>query len=167
MFSNNSALIIPEFGSLISFKPERKHSNWNCFEFNTTSAERNGLDNKIKTDIVPEKFSAGGILNELARFNPAGKKILLPSSSLARDELKNGLISLGAEVSSIPVYNVILPLVKNLETIIKKLNKVKPDVFLFTSPSSFNNYLQLLNLILLFLATDNRQPTTDKYHAHH
>jgi uroporphyrinogen III methyltransferase/synthase len=74
-----------------------------------------------------------------------GKNILIPCSSLSRDELYTGLTALGANVKSVPIYNVVK---NNIEELYEEINnlKKKPDVFLFTSPSSFENFLSLASV---------------------
>jgi uroporphyrinogen-III synthase len=92
---------------------------------------------------MPDEFSAKGLLGKLSMVNLSGKNILIPCSSLSRDELRIGLIELGANVSSVPIYSVVKNNVEELEEEINYIKKRKPDVFLFTSPSSFENFLSL------------------------
>lgn len=104
------------------------------------------VENNIRVDIIPDEFSASGILNKLENDIVSGKKFLLPSSAIARDELSTGLGSLNALVSSIPVYNIVMPKEDEIKEELMLLKKRKPDVFIFTSPSSFRNYLTLVDI---------------------
>ena len=100
----------------------------------------------IHVDLLPQKFSAKGMLELLVDSDLTNKKILLPSSYIARTELSDGLKDRGAKVYNIPVYNVVLP---DKSEIIEELEFVKankPDMVIFSSPSTFDNYLQLLEI---------------------
>jgi uroporphyrinogen-III synthase len=98
---------------------------------------------EINVDILPDEFSAKGLLDKLSKLSLTGKNILIPCSSLSRDELSNGLKESGANVKSVPIYDVVKNYVEDLYYEINSLKKRKPDVFLFTSPSSFENFLSL------------------------
>ena len=104
-------------------------------------------DYKIPVHIVPNKFSAEGVIEKLSKFNLKDKFIFIPRSTIGREELPRGLKDLGAIIKSVPVYNVSLPtkgiIAENLEV----LKKSKPDLFIFTSPSTFENFLQILNIV--------------------
>lgn len=105
-----------------------------CSEFN------------IKVDIVPNDFSAKGLLNYFGKIDLTKKKFFIPSSSIAREELKTGLIELGAEVIKTPIYDVGLPDKSEIEENKNLLQKNKPDLFIFTSPSTYNNFLDILKI---------------------
>jgi uroporphyrinogen III methyltransferase/synthase len=99
----------------------------------------------IKVNFLPDEYSAKALLRKLSLINMTGKNILIPCSSLSRDELYTGLTALGANVKSVPIYNVVK---NNIEELYEEINnlKKKPDVFLFTSPSSFENFLSLASV---------------------
>jgi len=100
----------------------------------------------IPVDIVPKKFSAKGIAEELSRSDITGKKFFIPCSSIARDELPERLGKMGAEITRIPIYNTILPDVSETAKIVEVILNRKPDIFIFTSPSTFHNFVKILNL---------------------
>jgi uroporphyrinogen-III synthase len=101
----------------------------------------------LKVNIVPDDFSASGMLTELASYKLENKKCLLPTSEIARDELTNGLRKMGAIVNVITVYNSVLPGIKDVEEQLQIVKNNKPDAFIFSSPSSFVNLVKLLNII--------------------
>lgn len=105
-----------------------------CLEFN------------INVDIVPDDFSAKGLLNYFEKHDITKKKFFIPSSAIATEELKAGLIELGAEVTKTPIYDVGLPDEDEIEEGKKLLQKQKPDLFIFTSPSTYNNFLKILQI---------------------
>jgi len=101
----------------------------------------------IPVDIIPEKFSAEGVIGELSKFDMNEKIVFIPRSAIGREELPRGLKDLGAVIKSVPVYNVSLPTKENIKTNLEKLNNSSPDLYIFTSPSTFENFLQILNVI--------------------
>jgi len=103
-------------------------------------------ENNIKVDIVPKKFSGDGVVEELSKHDLTNKIVFIPRSAIGRDDLPKGLEEQGAKIISVPVYNVSLPSKESLQNNIEKLNSVKPDVFIFTSPSTFENFLIIMNI---------------------
>jgi len=97
----------------------------------------------INVNILPDEFSAKGLIRKFSQINLIGIKIFIPGSSLSRDELCIGLMELGAKVKSVPIYNVVINNSGELQEEISYLNIRKPDVFLFTSPSSFEHFLSI------------------------
>ena len=105
-----------------------------CTEFN------------IPVSIVPKTFSGEGVVEELSKYDIEDKVVFIPRSAIGREELPHGLSDRGAILKTAHVYNVTLPAKKTIEQNIKKLNKTKPDMFIFTSPSSFKNFIKLLDI---------------------
>jgi uroporphyrinogen-III synthase len=99
--------------------------------------------NTIPVHIVPKKFSAEGVVEELSKYNLKNKVVFIPRSAIGREELPRGLKDLGAIIKSVPVYNVSLPTKKNINRYVEELKKNQPDLFIFTSPSTFENFLQI------------------------
>ncbi len=99
--------------------------------------------NNIPVHIVPKKFSAEGVVEELSKYNLKNKVVFVPRSAIGREELPRGLKDLGAVIKSVPVYNVSLPTKENIKPYIEELKKSQPDLFIFTSPSTFENFLQI------------------------
>ncbi len=100
----------------------------------------------IPVDNMPDNFSAKGIISLLAEKEIKNKKVLIPSSVIARDELREGLENLGANVYAIQSYDVIQPNEKEFESEIKILKEKIPDIFVFTSPSTFDNFQKIMNI---------------------
>ena len=97
-------------------------------------------------DILPDEFSSKGLIKKFSELDLANKHILLPGSLLARGELNMGLSDLGAQVYSVPIYDVVENDLANLKAEHHHLQKKHPSIFIFTSPSSFNNFLKLMNI---------------------
>ncbi|MFA7228097.1 MAG: uroporphyrinogen-III synthase [Melioribacteraceae bacterium] len=100
----------------------------------------------LRVDIIPDEYSAEGLLYKFSEFELKNKKILIPGSSLSRGELNLGLTELGAQVFSVPIYDVLKNDLLNLKSEHQKIQKKHPGIFIFTSPSSFINLLKLMNV---------------------
>ncbi len=100
----------------------------------------------LPVNIIPKKFSGEGVINELSKFNLKDKVIFIPQSEIGREELPEELEARGAVLKVAPVYNVALPEIDTIKDRIDELKNVHPDLFIFTSPSTFKNYLQILDI---------------------
>ncbi len=103
-------------------------------------------ENDIKVDIVPKKFSGEGVVEELSKYDLKDKLVFIPRSAIGREGLPKGLEELGAKITTVPVYNVSLPSKESVQKNIGQLTSSKPDVFIFTSPSTFENFLLIMNI---------------------
>lgn len=103
-------------------------------------------ENEIKVDIVPKKFSGEGVVEELSKYDLNDKLVFIPRSAIGREDLPKGLEELGAKIITVPVYNVSLPSKESVQHNIEQINSSKPDVFIFTSPSTFENFLIIMNI---------------------
>jgi uroporphyrinogen-III synthase len=101
--------------------------------------------NKIPVHIIPKKFSGAGVINELSSYDLKGKIIFIPRSAIGKEELPEGLKKLGAILRTAPVYNVSIPSEENIKESLNLLNNTKPDLFIFTSPSTFENFIRIIN----------------------
>ena len=102
--------------------------------------------NNINVNIIPDKFSSEGVIDALSKYNLKNKVVFIPRSAIGREELPMGLKELGAIIKSVPVYNVAIPSGDNLKPNIQLLEASDIDLFIFTSPSTFENFLQIANL---------------------
>ncbi|MEW6702295.1 MAG: uroporphyrinogen-III synthase [Bacteroidota bacterium] len=97
----------------------------------------------IRINIIPDEFSARGLINKFSELDLGGKKIFVPCSKLSRDELCYRLTELGAEVLSVPVYDLLQNDLNELRSEYEQIHRTPPDVLVFTSPSSFDNFRKL------------------------
>ena len=95
---------------------------------------------------IPEKFSARGLLEYFKNQNLKGKQVLIPTSNIAREELEEGLKSMGAQVEKVPVYGVVTYKGADLNEKLELLDSNPPDVFAFTSPSAFKYFLEIVKV---------------------
>jgi len=100
----------------------------------------------IPANIIPSKFSGEAVVAELTKYDVKGKVIFMPRSAIGRETLPQGLRELGAVIKSVPVYNVSLPSRDSIKENISQLNAYKPDLYIFTSPSTFENFLQIMQI---------------------
>lgn len=98
----------------------------------------------LKVDIVPDSFSAEGLITYFSKINIKEKYFLIPTSKLSTNQLKKGLENFGAFVDSIHIYDVIPNYeIKNIISE-NKLNII--DAYVFTSPSSFDFFLKIFGI---------------------
>ncbi|MBZ0180237.1 MAG: uroporphyrinogen-III synthase [Melioribacteraceae bacterium] len=102
--------------------------------------------NGIKVDLIPGKYSALGIIEALGKTEIEGKKFLIPRSSLAPEVIADFITSKNGEVFNPVVYEVKVNDDPSLKGKIEFINSVKPEFFVFTSPSSFINFKKLLKI---------------------
>jgi uroporphyrinogen-III synthase len=100
----------------------------------------------IPVSIIPKIFSGKGVVAELSKFDIEKKVVFIPRSAIGREELPHGLSERGAIIKTANVYNVTLPNKNIVGENIRRLKDTKPDMFIFTSPSTFKNFLKLLDI---------------------
>ena len=93
-------------------------------------------------DYVPDEFLSEQIALGLGDLR--GKKILLPRADIASGRLPRLLRNRGGIVDEVAVYRTTIPKELNSE-IVKAAFKVGVDVVTFTSPSTVNNFVQVLS----------------------
>ncbi len=95
----------------------------------------------------PNRFDAEGVLELFVHENLRGKRILIPSAEKVRAVLQDGLRQAGAHVEVPTTYRTLapdfdLPSVQALRT---RLLRGELDVLTFTSPSTVQHFLALLD----------------------
>ena len=96
-------------------------------------------------DLIPDNFTAEGLLESFNSIDLEGKKIALPRTLSARDVLPKGLESLGATVTVAEAYTSSIP--KDTTKIIQLMQDVlddKIDIITFTSPLTVHNLLKVV-----------------------
>lgn len=98
---------------------------------------------RFGVDLIPPKFVAESLLEELRQFGVENLKILLPRAAGARELLATQLEDLGAIVDDVPVYQT-TGVTDDLAGGWKRFHEEGADLITFTSGSTaqhFNNYL--------------------------
>ncbi len=99
-----------------------------------------GLD----ADIVPEDYTAEGLLKIFKDINVRNKKIGIPRTMAARDVLPNGLKAMGAEVLMAEAYKSAVPKdKKNVKKLINSLIDKDVDAVTFTSTLTVKNLFEV------------------------
>lgn len=99
----------------------------------------------LNVDIVPDSFSAEGLITYFSKLDVKEKYFLIPTSKLSSDDLKTGLENLGAFVNSLYIYDVVPNF--ELKKIISEPELNNFNVYIFTSPSSFKYFLDIFEII--------------------
>lgn len=150
MFSSFNYLIFTSSNAVKVFSDIARTKNINLSRIKVASVGKSTAEEcesaGIKVEIIPDEFSARGLIDKFSEYDLAGKKILIPGSSLSSGELNMGLSEQGAEVYSVPVYDVVANDISNLKNVHKKIQKKHPNIFVFTSPSSFDGFLKIMNV---------------------
>ncbi len=102
--------------------------------------------NNVPVHIIPKEFSGEGVIDELEDYDLNGRLIFIPRSAIGREELPEGLKKRGAKIKTASVYNIGLPSDKTIFEYKEKLRNSNPDLFVFTSPSTFQNFLEIQNV---------------------
>ncbi len=110
------------------------------------STEKKCKELNVNVDLMPDEFSARGLIKIFSEIEIDEKQILIPGSVLSSDELSNGLTELGAVVKKVSTYDVKEYSKEYLAGKLEQINFQKPDVFIFTSPSSFDNFCKIINI---------------------
>ena len=97
----------------------------------------------IKADVVPENFTAEGIIAALYGKAKAGDKILLPRAAEARNVLPEELTNQGMEVKVVPVYETVAADTDG-EQLGQEFAEHNIDMVTFTSSSTVKNLIKLL-----------------------
>ncbi len=99
----------------------------------------------LSPDLIPNDFTAEGLLESFSSIDLKEKKIALPRTLSARDVLPKGLEKLGAEVSVAEAYTSSIP--QDRSKIIELMEDVlnnQIDIITFTSPLTVHNLLQVI-----------------------
>lgn len=116
----------------------------------------------------PERFNSQFLTNELKKILKWEDKVLLPQSEIANNNVEKELFKIGIDVQSFPVYNVDIPDLEDIIDQIKIINEKEIDVYVFSSPSTFSNFLRLMKIENPKLFFNNKTiavigPTTRNY----
>lgn len=100
----------------------------------------------LKLDFIPDEFSSKGVIKSLKNFDLSYKNILIPQSEIAKRDLVEELKKKNAFVFPVTVYKNVLPDRNQLQTEIEAIKSSKIDAYVFTSPSTFKNFIELMQI---------------------
>jgi uroporphyrinogen-III synthase len=97
----------------------------------------------VKADLIPDDYTAEGLLEAFEKFDVKGMKIGLPRTMVARYTLPHGLQHRGAEVILADAYKSEMPDDKSkIYELIDDILKRKIDIIMFTSPLTVKNLIK-------------------------
>lgn len=97
----------------------------------------------VKADLMPDNYTAEGLLEAFERFDVKGMKIGLPRTMVARYTLPHGLEHRGAEVILADAYKSEMPDDKSkIYELIDNILKREIDAIMFTSPLTVKNLIK-------------------------
>ena len=103
-------------------------------------AEENGM----KVDLMPDDFTAEGLIEEFKKQNITKKTIGIPRTASARPTLPEGLEKLGNTVILAEAYKSLFPMdEEKVKELIEKIEKNEIDAITFTSPLTVENFLEV------------------------
>ncbi len=107
----------------------------------------NYLEKKgLKADIVPESYTAEGLLECFEDHDLKNKKIGIPRTLAARDALPTGLKAMGADVFVAEAYKSDLPKDKTrVNQLVEAILNQKIDALTFTSTLTVKNLFDMLD----------------------
>ena len=98
----------------------------------------------VKADLIPDNYTAEGLLQAFNKFDVKGMKIGLPRTMVARYTLPHGLEDRGAEVILADAYRSEMPDDKSkIYELIEGILKQKVDAIMFTSPLTVKNLIKI------------------------
>lgn len=105
-------------------------------------AEKNGLS----VDLMPEEFTAEGLIEEFEKRGITGKVIGIPRTASARPILPESLEKLGNEVILAEAYKSLFPMDEDaVKDLISKIENKEIDAITFTSPLTVENFFEIVD----------------------
>ena len=104
-------------------------------------AEKQGL----KVDLMPEDFTAEGLIEEFKKREITGQTIGIPRTASARAVLPEELEKIGNKVILAEAYKSLFPMdEKAVEELISKIENKEIDAITFTSPLTVENFFEIV-----------------------
>jgi len=103
-------------------------------------AEKHG----VKVDLMPDDFTAEGLVEEFKKQNITNKTIGIPRTASARSTLPEGLEKLGNKVILAEAYKSLFPMDDDkVKELISKIENKEIDAITFTSPLTVENFFKI------------------------
>ena len=100
--------------------------------------------NELTVDLMPNDFTAEGLIEEFKKRGITGKIIGIPRTASARPVLPQELEKLGNEVILAEAYKSLFPMDENaVQELIGKIENKEIDAITFTSPLTVENFFQI------------------------
>ena len=103
-------------------------------------AEKQG----VEVDLMPDDFTAEGLVEEFAKKGITNKTIGIPRTASARSTLPEGLEELGNTVILAEAYKSLFPMDdEKVKELISKIENKEIDAITFTSPLTVENFFKI------------------------
>ncbi|WP_270179477.1 uroporphyrinogen-III synthase [Alkalihalobacillus sp. CinArs1] len=97
----------------------------------------------VAIDLLPEDYTAEGLISALSREGKPEETILLPRGNLSRKVLPQQLEKLGFNVTDLTIYETVVP-EESQAPLVEAISKREVDVITFTSSSTVHHFVELL-----------------------
>ena len=98
----------------------------------------------VKVDLIPEDFTAEGLLEEVEKRNITNQTIGIPRTASARPVLPEGLEKLNNKVILAEAYKSLFPMDEDkISDLIAKIENNEIDAITFTSPLTVTNFFKI------------------------
>ena len=98
----------------------------------------------VKVDLIPEDFTAEGLLEEFEKRNITNQTIVIPRTASARPVLPEGLEKLNNKVILAEAYKSLFPMDEDkISDLIVKIENNEIDAITFTSPLTVTNFFKI------------------------
>lgn len=98
----------------------------------------------VKVDLIPEDFTAEGLLEEFEKRNITNQTIGIPRTASARPVLSEGLEKLNNKVIVAEAYKSLFPMDEDkINDLIAKIENNEIDAITFTSPLTVTNFFKI------------------------
>lgn len=103
----------------------------------------------IQVDLIPDSYTAGNLLGKFATIDVQNSRILHVTGDKGKTTLPDGLSESGATVDTVVCYRNVPPDTQSLDELKTAIMQDNIDFYTFTSPSTFQNFMQLLGQIVI------------------
>ncbi len=106
--------------------------------------EKIASEQGVKVDLIPEDFTAEGLLEEFEKRNITNQTIGIPRTASARPVLPEGLEKLNNKVILAEAYKSLFPMDEDkISDLIAKIENNEIDAITFTSPLTVTNFFKI------------------------
>jgi len=101
-------------------------------------------DRQIAVDLIPGQFTSENLVEAFQSIPLEGKRVLYVTGDKGRQTIVEGLQSQGAQLDRVNAYRNILPDASQFEKTWKQLKNHTINFFTFTSPSTYQNFRDII-----------------------
>ncbi|MEH7010549.1 uroporphyrinogen-III synthase [Neobacillus niacini] len=129
--------------TFFSFYKNKNHISFPKIAVIGTKTEEVLQEKGLKADFVPSGYVTEVFVDEFLPIVPSGSKVLIPKGNLAREYISTSLSNHGVLVDEIIIYETYMP-EESTEKLAKTLSMDEIDILMFTSPSTVNHFMHVV-----------------------